>query len=369
MENQILQVGLRAAYILVILTGIILLSFFSWVYLQPFVIALVFSVMLQPFILLLDRRLHLPRTVSILLVLLIFGGLLGSLMTLLLAELIRGIQFLGSDIPGYFSRLTNYISNEFMNLISPLSAKIESLTSRLSLDQQQSLDEYMQLAQERFSETGISVLNRWFESLGTFLAGLPASFTSMFITLLATFFICKDWERILGFFQKSFPHSVSKRIHVFRNELLRTLKGLIRAQCTLVLISTTIIGIGLHLIQAPHPLTITFLAALVDFIPYVGTGIIFLPWILYQFLSGEFMMTISLSILYMIVLLTRQSLEPKLLADHFGVPPITLLMSLFLGFQIFGGLGMIISPIALMIIQTLNKTGVTHEVWTFISGK
>ncbi|WP_075034588.1 AI-2E family transporter [Halobacillus dabanensis] len=167
---------------------------------------------------------------------------------------------------------------------------------------------------------------------------------------------------------KIIPVFVSDRVSVFRSELYRTIKGIIKAQCTLVMISAIIIATGLYFIGASHVLTITLLTAFVDFIPYVGTGIVFLPWILYQFFSGDFAMTICLSILYMVVMVTRQALEPKLLATHFGVPPILLLISLFLGFQLFGGFGMLISPIILMIVQTIHKSGVGREVWIYIKG-
>ncbi|WLR46041.1 sporulation integral membrane protein YtvI [Halobacillus litoralis] len=369
MDNQILQAILRFIFVVIIAVSLLFFTYFSWIYLQPFIFAIVLSVFFQPFIQLFNKHLRIPRGASILLVLFIFGGLAGGLLALLVAEIIRGIQYLASGVPGHFSLLTNYLTQGFMHLLSPLISRGEAFTDKLSANQQQTLEEYMKVAQEKFSETSLSLLNSALEATGIFLAELPSSFAFVFITLLATFFICKDWYIIMKFLNKIFPDNLSERMYIFQGEFIHTIKGLIRAQCTLVMISTSIIAMGLLIIGAPHPLTITFLAALVDFIPYVGTGIIFLPWIIYQFLTGEFMMTICLSILYMVVMLTRQTLEPKLLADHFGVPPIILLISLFLGFQLFGGIGMLISPIVLMTIQTLVKTGVTKEIWTYILGK
>ncbi|WP_143015200.1 MULTISPECIES: sporulation integral membrane protein YtvI [Halobacillus] len=368
-DNQILQVALRFIFVVMIAISFIFFTYFSWIYLQPFIFAIVLSFFFQPFIHLLNNHLRIPRGAAILLVLFIFGGLAGGLLALLVAEIIRGIQYLASGVPGHFSLLTNYLTQGTLDFLSPLLTKGEAFTNKLSVNQQQTLEEYFKVAQEKFSETSLTLLNSALEATGLFLAELPSSFAFIFITLLATFFICKDWGMIVKFFMKVFPEGLSERVYIFRGEFIQTIKGLIRAQCMLVMISTSLIAIGLLIIGAPHPLTITFLAALVDFIPYVGTGIIFIPWIIYQFLTGEFMMTICLSILYMVVMLTRQTLEPKLLADHFGVPPIILLISLFLGFQLFGGLGMLISPIALMTIQTLVKTGVTKEIWTYIIGK
>ena len=366
MNNQILQMIIRITLVLFVFIGILTTTIFTWMYLYPFVIALLLSAVFQPFIRLLDNHLHFPKTFAILLVLFLFCSLTGAFATLLVAELIKGVQYLALGVPHQFSQLISHISNEFMRILYPLINKIESLNTRLSIDEQQSLDTYVKLAQEKVNQTGMDMLQALFESLGGILTQLPSSFTTFFITLLATFFICKDWDRITAFCKKIMPVFVSDRMSIFRSELYRTIKGIIKAQCTLVMISTITIAIGLYVIGASHVLTITLLTAFVDFIPYVGTGIIFLPWILYHFFSGNFAMTISLSILYMVVMVTRQALEPKLLATHFGVPPILLLISLFLGFQLFGGFGMLISPIVLMMIQTINKTGVGRELWIYI---
>ncbi|MYL72617.1 sporulation integral membrane protein YtvI [Halobacillus litoralis] len=369
MDNQILKMIQRSILVILSTISLLFFTYFSWIYLQPFIFAILLSVFFQPFIQLFNTHLRIPRGMSILLVLFIFGGLAGGLLALLVAEIIRGIQYLAAGVPGHFSLLTNYLTQKVMNTLSPLLSKGQAFTDKLSVNQQQTLEEYLKVAQDKFSETSLSLLNSALEATGIFLAELPSSFAFVFITLLATFFICKDWNIIMKFLKKVFPETLSARMYIFQDEFIQTIKGLIRAQCMLVMISTSIIATGLLIIGAPHPLTITFLAALVDFIPYVGTGIIFIPWIIYQFLTGEFMMTIGLSILYMVVILTRQTLEPKLLADHFGVPPIILLISLFLGFQLFGGLGMLISPIALMTVQTLVKTGVTKEIWSYIIGR
>lgn len=369
MDNQIFQMTLRVALVLLIITGSLFIFFFSWNYLSPFIIALALATVLRPFIKLLNKQMRIPKPLAILMVLILFGSLMGAFAILLVAELIKGVQYLASGVPGHFSLLMTHITNEFMKLIEPIIHRADRLTEQLSMNQNRPFDEYLEIVQEKVIQSGMTILNHVFEGLGMFLAGVPSSLTTTFITLLATFFICNDWEHIARYTQRALPSYLTEKANIFHFELTRTLKGLVKAQLTLVLLSTAIICLGLYIIGASYPLTITLLAAIVDFIPYIGTGVIFLPWILYQFFSGNFEMTISLSVLYIIVVVVRQSLEPKLLADQFGVPPIILLISLFVGFQLFGAYGIILSPFVLMILQTLNKTGVIEETWFFIKGK
>ena len=83
----------------------------------------------------------------------------------------------------------------------------------------------------------------------------------------------------------------------------------------------------------------TLIIFFVDFIPYIGVGTVFIPWILYQFFTEQFMLTIQLSILYIIVIIARQILEPKILASSIGIHPLIALIILFIGIQSFGILG------------------------------
>ncbi len=366
MDNR--YVYFRMALVFLLIAGGGYAVFWSWTILYPFVIAFILSAFLQPFILLLHQQLKIPRFAATLLILLFFITLTAAMLTLFVAELIKGIQFLSAGIPGQFAQLSTHLINQTMHLINPIIAAIEKITYKLNINQEQSIEVYTEMLKEKITRSGMEFLNLLFDGITFFLAAVPTSITNILIIFLATFFICKDWPFIISWTFRLIPKGFSDRLTTIRFELKHTLKGLIKAQCTLVMISTAIIAAGLYFIQAPYILTITFLIAIVDFIPYIGTGAIFLPWIIYQFFSGEFNMTISLTILYMIVIITRQILEPKLLADHFGVPPILLLLTLFVGYQLFGGYGIILSPLVLMFIQTLHKTGVLSEITAFIKG-
>src|SRR5690625_7405076 len=84
---------------------------------------------------------------------------------------------------------------------------------------------------------------------------------------------------------------------------------------------------------------------MVDLLPFIGTGTVFIPWVGYLFLIGHYSLTIHLTLLYMFILVTRQILEPKILATSIGVTPLAALFTLFISIQIWGVLpGIIISP-------------------------
>ena len=152
-------------------------------------------------------------------------------------------------------------------------------------------------------------------------------------------------------------------------DLKRAFFGFIKAQLTLISITTIIILIGLLVLRVNYAITIALVTGLVDIIPYLGTGLIFVPWIIYEFITGDINLAIGLVVLYVIVLVQRQIMEPKVLSSNIGMDPLATLISLFVGFKLIGFLGLIVGPITLVILTTLQKANVFHDVWTFIKGE
>ncbi|MBH0230130.1 sporulation integral membrane protein YtvI [Halobacillus yeomjeoni] len=369
MESRITSIIFRLS--IVALSGLFIIVFIilSWKYLHPFIIAFFISWLLRPYIHIVEKFSKMPRSMAILTVMLIFGSLTFSLITLAITELFKGILYLSKLLPSYLNQFIHSILNLGEEMLTPLIMKGEKFLHGLTNQQQHSLMDSFTVMKEKLSIAGGELLAKFFEWVTTLLSMLPSSVTFFLICSLATFFFCKDWEWIMKMLRKWTPAWSFQTIKDIPVQLKKTLLGLLKAQAILVLISTCSIAVGLHLLDVPHAWTITLFAAIVDIIPYIGTGIIFIPWIIYQFFNGAYDLTIGLSIIYMVVVVTRQLLEPKLLAVHFGVPPIILLICLFAGYQFFGFYGFFLSPIFIMFVKVLHTTGVWTSLRSYILGK
>jgi len=137
----------------------------------------------------------------------------------------------------------------------------------------------------------------------------------------------------------------------------------------LLFITAAIVIIGLLIMLVEYAITIGLLTGLVDLLPYLGTGTVFIPWIVYLFFKGNYSMVIGLSILYAVVLIFRQIIEPKVVAESVGLDPLLTLVALFVGLQLFGFLGLIIGPVSLVLINALVKANVFTDVWKYVRGK
>ncbi|MFD2926205.1 sporulation integral membrane protein YtvI [Halobacillus naozhouensis] len=347
----------------------IIVALTLWQYLFPFIFAFIISWTLQPFIRIFEQHLHLPRTLSILLLLLSIATFaLGSL-TLIIAELIDQMQRLLSGGAHHYLQIINTLHDKLLGLIQPPLNYIDQWLGMIDSSWQQSIYQSADIFREKLSVTGMEWMNNILQFLSSGLAGVPEFTMTLIVGILSTFFLSKDWDIIQNYLVQQMNISVQHHTSAVFSDFKETVSGIVRAQIILMSISIAMIYVGLVILDIPNALTIALVSGVVDFIPYIGTGIIFIPWIVYQFIMGQFEMTICLAVLYMVIIITRQLLEPKILASHFGVHPLVLLTGLFVGFQLVGMYAVIVSPIIIAFIKTLHTTGVISQAWYFIKGQ
>jgi predicted PurR-regulated permease PerM len=97
-----------------------------------------------------------------------------------------------------------------------------------------------------------------------------------------------------------------------------------------------------------------------DALPVIGTGTVMIPWIIYTVILGDVKLAFGLLILYIIIFVVRQAIEPKVVGDQIGLHPIIILMTLYVGVRLFGLVGMFILPLTITILKKLNDDRVIN---------
>jgi len=105
---------------------------------------------------------------------------------------------------------------------------------------------------------------------------------------------------------------------------------------------------------------IAFITAIVDIFPILGTGTILLPWAAYALITGNYGLAIGIVVIYIIITVLRQFIEPKMVAENLGLPPILTIFGIYIGLKLFGVLGFFIVPLVIIMIKLLNDEGVIH---------
>lgn len=352
--------------------GIILVAAFSFFYLSkvtyPFLIGLILAFMINPLVNFFEKKSRMPRPLAVFTSIIILFAVFAGLVTLLIAEIVTGANYLANVVPKHLDTLIAYIEKFMASQIIPVYNKIAGAFNKLDAGQQDTIMVNIQNVGKRIGATAGAFIQNFFRNIPTIIAWFPNAATIIIFSMLATFFISKDWYRLSAKGSRLLPKRAVASGRTVFIDLKKALFGFIKAQLTLISITTVIILIGLLILRVDYAVTIALVCGIVDIIPYLGTGAVFVPWIIYEVIGGDMGLAIGLGVLYIIVLVQRQIMEPKILSSSIGLDPLATLIALFVGFKTLGFLGLIVGPVTLVVISTLHRANVFRDVWLFIKG-
>ena len=105
-----------------------------------------------------------------------------------------------------------------------------------------------------------------------------------------------------------------------------------------------------------YPLLIALLIAFADAMPILGSGTVMIPWAIISAIHGDVRLALALIILYVIISIVRQILEPKMVSRQIGIHPIFTLLAMYTGYKTLGFFGILFGPIILIIIKPIFET-------------
>ena len=197
---------------------------------------------------------------------------------------------------------------------------------------------------------------------------IPTTLVSIVVAIVACCFMTADFASlrnlVLGFFK---PETREKIVRAKRL-LFPSLGKMFKAYVIIITITFCELSLGLSLLkllniyEGGYIFVIAALTAVIDIVPVLGTGTVLIPWALYNFISGNYSLAIGLLVIYACITVIRQVIEPKLVAAQLGLPAFLTIVSMFIGSQIFGVLGIFILPITIVMLKLLNDEGIIHII-------
>lgn len=193
-----------------------------------------------------------------------------------------------------------------------------------------------------------------------FAGSVPNLVISFFFAIISSFFFASDYRHITSFIIRQFPQRQKDAILAIRYYISGTVMSFIIAYGKLMTLTFIELSIGLWILGVENAMVIAFIIAVFDVLPVLGTGGIMIPWILLSFMNTQPKLAIGLLILYLIITVVRNIIEPKIVGKQIGLHPLLMLLCMYLGVKLFGFLGLFIMPFLILIIQNLNEEGYIH---------
>lgn len=316
------------------------------IFYMPFLIAFIISLIIEPLIKYIMKKTKLTRRTSAIIIFIIVS-------IIILGALAWIIITLFSEASGLLQKLNDYADK--------FSIQIERFLEQFNFDKIKFSDEISNIIQESSGDFIVTISN-WIRnalnSLINFITKIPEIAICVGITILALYFICVDKIYILDQIEYHLPKAWVKRLSTHIKDLIQTLGGYLKAEATLILISFIISLIGLYILSflkfnVQYPLLMALFIGFVDALPILGSGTVMIPWAVISSLNGDLSLGIAIITLYIIMSVVRQFLEPKLVSKNIGVHPIFTLIAMYTGFKITGIVGLLLGPIALIIIKNI----------------
>ena len=316
--------------------------------LLPFVIALLVAWLLRPLSRLYRQRAPKIASALIILTVLLFYLLLGFLAMLLLVDLLTGMA-------EYFGKLPTLYTQTIEPGLRNLYANAQALAARFDPGV---ADVVNMVLPQVISSVGGAVTNFSVAAVGKLtglVTALPSALISALIAVIASFFTAVSYDSMKAFLMKNLPSKFTETagyaIHSFRSIITQYGKSYL----LVMLITFGELTLGLLIIGVRRAILLAALIAIFDIFPVVGAGAILLPWSVISLIQGKTLQALGLLILYVIILVVRQFLEPKVVGKQVGLPPLVTLACMFVGTSLFGVWGLFGLPIGAAILVNLNN--------------
>lgn len=338
------------AYISVVFVLCYIASKFLLQYLFPFLVGAVLAAIIYKPADFVCKKLRIKASAVRVLLVILFILAVILLGAFVISRLIKTVGLFFDDILNYIPRLTSLIdklTTSFKGLFSSLPPGTFDTAKNVFLSALNSLAER---------------LSGFFSSFAATTAkNAPSFLISVIITIAASCYIAKDFDRLKKFLKELIPiekyNIISQVKGIAERNILKAIKGY------LIISSITFaeLSVALLLLRVKYAVALAAVIALIDILPVLGTGTILLPWAIFSFLYGKTFFGIALILIYLIITVVRNLLEPKIIASQLGISPLFTLIFIFLGYKIFGVFGMFLLPVIMIIVIEYYKKQIREQ--------
>lgn len=318
------------------------------VFFSPFVVGWIIALIAGPLVRFFEEKVKIKRKVGSAFVIIVVIALVVLLIYGLGAQLVNQVVGLIGALPDMWAGM----ESDFSNIGRSLSVIVE----RLPVDMQVKLND--------FTATIVGYLGDFFGKIGTptiaaagnFAKQLPAIFIGLIMALLSSYFFVAEREQINEWFRKHTPASIQAQYRIIRSSLVKSVGGYFKAQLKIEVWMYVLLLIGLGVLRVDYYALIALVIAFMDFLPFLGTGTVLIPWAVIRILTADYKVAIGLLIIWGGGQLARQLIQPKIVGDSMGVAPLPTLFLLYIGYKVGSVVGMIIAvPLGILVYSMYQE--------------
>ena len=328
-----------------IYTFFFLIMYFTRVYTFPFIVAFAIAFLIQPVAKFFRIKMKFKRNVPALLASVVVYLVIFVILALLFYSIISEAMHLLKNLS---SANLNVILDPIRNIMSEISIYFQNIDPSFIEKNSSQLASIL--------KNGIDIVGK---SLSTFLSialSLPMLITIVFLVILSTYFFTRDMTKIKKKFLAIFSDEGREKIEKVWSQGLKMLSKYIKAYFFIYFLTFLQTLIGFSILGVKYTVILSIICAFADILPVLGIGLIYLPLAVVYLLTGNYFTGIGVLVLFTLISIVRQIVEPKIVSTSLGIHPAATLIAIFIGLQAFGFPGMIYFTFLLVFYKVLRNT-------------
>ena len=338
------QVAVSLLFSILATVAFIFIGVKAVLFFMPFVVGWCIASIAVPVVNWLEKKFNIVKKLGSALVVIVVIAIIVAIFYFAISRLILEIGDLIQNVPDLYSQLENglrQIGGTLSGLFSRLPESVQNGWNTAIVNLDQMMGDLVKKASEPTMEAA-----------GNFAKKLPSYVIYLIMALMSSYFFTVQREDVIQWLCKIAPPSVEKRMKLVMDNLRYAVGGYFKAQFKIMGIVFLILAVGFAMLRINYFVLVAFFIAFLDFLPFFGTGTAMIPWAVYKFFMGNYTMAIMLIVIYAITQVSRQLLQPKLVADSVGLNPLVKLILLYIGYRVSSVIGMIVAvPIGMVIIN------------------
>lgn len=338
-------------YLFAIIMAVLVIFVLPWAleFFWPFVVAAIIAAIANPLVRFLEKKMKIKRRAGSVVVIVLTIAVVG-------AACYGIIYVLATQVVGFFTSAPDMwakVNGSIRNLSQEMSSRYE-LLPKGSKDFFENLGENIY---DSLSSLGSSIGERAAQSAGNGVKNAPLFLVGIIMCVLASYLFVAEREQIGKFAIRILPKHLQERFAIVTQTMKSAVGGYFKAQFKIMGFVYIVLFAGFLVLGIDYAFLIALIIALLDFLPFFGTGAAMWPWALYAVIQKDYKFAVGMMIVWGLSQLIRQLVQPKLVGDSIGMPAIPTLILLYVGFRIKGAFGLIVAVPIGMIAYNLYKAG------------
>ncbi len=322
-----------------------LLGFFA-----PLILAWIIALMANPLVHFLEKKVKIMRkhgsALVIVLVILSIVGLIYFVVSTLASQAAQ----IAARLPEIYESVVGNIQSFLASLHERYDIVPPSIQNFFSGDEDDKISDYVL--------TALNSLKSPLAAAGSVAGSFVDILVLSILTIMLSYFFIVNNSNIRKAVGKIIPKSISDSYDIIKNTILKAITGYLKACLQIMMVMFVVLFVFFVIIGVDYAALIALITAVLDFMPFIGTGFVLMPWALYSLVIGEYRTAVLLVAAYLAAMIIRRLIEPKLVGDSVGMSSFETLLSMFIGYRLIGMLGLILGIPIGMAIKVFYEEGV-----------